>query len=275
MSPARLAATALLLLAVPVAPAARAENPVVRFTTTLGAFDVELCDEASVLCFGAAPGTVANFLGYVDRNAYADSIIHRSVPGFVIQGGSFNLVEGPLVTSLVTDPAVLNEFNQPNRRGTLSVPLLGDGPTPCHTQEDSGTSGWFVNLVNNAPSLDCGLFTVFGVVMGDGMAGVGAIAGLPLLEYFDAGPPPTAPQFLLPLFEPQNLITAFSTVPVTQEFFDLATAEEGPLLTLDDVANGFILANIARVPEPGAGAAGLVAALSLAALARRRARPAR
>jgi len=44
-----------------------------------GTFNIELLAND-------APLTVANFLNYVNRGAYVNSIIHRSVPGFVIQG---------------------------------------------------------------------------------------------------------------------------------------------------------------------------------------------
>jgi len=45
---------ALLLALSLLASPARAENPVVRFTTILGSYDVELCQEVSTLCTGAA-----------------------------------------------------------------------------------------------------------------------------------------------------------------------------------------------------------------------------
>ena len=68
---------------------ARADNPVVRFTTPLGSFDVELCAELSAACPGVAPNTVANLLRYVDEDRYPDTtFIHRSATDpAVIQGG--------------------------------------------------------------------------------------------------------------------------------------------------------------------------------------------
>jgi cyclophilin family peptidyl-prolyl cis-trans isomerase len=50
--------------------------------TPLGDIEIELFDEV-------APGTVENFLNYVNDGDYEDSFVHRSVPGFVIQGGGF------------------------------------------------------------------------------------------------------------------------------------------------------------------------------------------
>jgi len=53
--------------------------PVVRFHTNLGDLDVQLLSNS-------APNTVANFLAYMNAGAYNNSIIHRSVPGFIWQG---------------------------------------------------------------------------------------------------------------------------------------------------------------------------------------------
>lgn len=260
---------AALLLLAPLG--ARAENPVVRFTTSLGELEVELCAEESAVCDRAAPGTVANFLRYVDDGDYDHSVVHRSIAEFVIQGGSFRVSPGPLVTAVPTDPAVPNEFTGfPNRRGTLSVPLQGGGTNdPCDTVEDSGTSGWFVNVVDNSSSLDCGLFTVFGVVLGNGMQVVDAINQLTTLQFFF--PPSSTYQFLLPLFEPDGLVTAFTNVPFPQAFVDRfqdPEIEEDPTPT--EIADAFIRVDIERVPEPGAAAAGGAVAAALAALAGRR-----
>src|SRR6266481_2841776 len=66
----------LVLAAVPVF----ATN--VRLQTTQGAIDITLFD-------AGAPITVANFLAYVKSGAYNNSFVHRSEPGFVIQGGGY------------------------------------------------------------------------------------------------------------------------------------------------------------------------------------------
>ena len=136
---------------------------VVRFTSNLGTFDVELLD-------GDAPITVANFLGYDAR--LDGSIIHRSAitsggDDFIIQGGAFDLV--PPLTEIVTDAAIQNEFNANNSnvRGTLSMALPANSP-------DAGTSQWFFNIADNS-FLDAALHTVFGRVIGDGMEVVDAI----------------------------------------------------------------------------------------------------
>ena len=52
----------------------------VRVITSLGDFSIELFDDVT-------PITVANFLNYVNSGRFNGTVIHRSVPGFVIQGG--------------------------------------------------------------------------------------------------------------------------------------------------------------------------------------------
>jgi peptidyl-prolyl cis-trans isomerase A (cyclophilin A) len=147
---------------------------IVRFDTILGNIDVELKDKA-------APNTVTNFLKYVADGDYTDTIFHRSIKTFVIQGGGFKSDFEPIPT----DPAIVNEYNESNQRGTIAMARLGK-------QVDSATSQWFFNLGDNSDldTVDQG-FTVFGHVIGDGMKVVDAIAALPtyrFLEPFDDVP---------------------------------------------------------------------------------------
>ena len=140
---------------------------VVRIETSVGGFAIELFDEIT-------PGTVANFLNYVNSGRYSDTVIHRSEPGFVIQGGWLSLDEQAQVFREVeTDDPIVNEFNVSNTRGTIAMAKLAGNP-------DSATSQWFFNLTDNL-SLDTnnGGFTVFGEVIGDGMSVVDSIAALP------------------------------------------------------------------------------------------------
>lgn len=141
----------------------RAVGTVVRFASNQGDFDVELLDDD-------APVTVANFLNYLER--YTDSVIHRAPQEFVIQGGGFFLDDNDDIQSVDTDAPIQNEFDSDNSnvRGTLSMALLGGQP-------NSGTSGWFVNTVDNS-FLDGAFHTVFGTVIADGMLVVDRIQGL-------------------------------------------------------------------------------------------------
>ena len=122
----------------------------------------------------AAPQTVANFLNYVNRGAYDGSFPHRSVAGFILQGGGFRFVSDA-VESVPTDPPVANEFNLSNVRGTPAMAKLGNDP-------NSAISQWFFNGSDgNAANLDAqnGGFTVFGSVVTNGLTTVDAIAALP------------------------------------------------------------------------------------------------
>ncbi len=147
-------------------------NPIACFHTNMGSFCIELFERHT-------PATVTNFLNYIASNAYTNGIFHRSVPGFVIQGGGFKLVEGATGRTLTRvtkfDP-IDNEFKLSNTRGTVAMAKLPD-------DADSATSEWFVNLDNkNSQNLDFqnGGFTVFGRVIFDGMQVFDAIAQLPV-----------------------------------------------------------------------------------------------
>ncbi len=119
-----------------------------------------------------APLNVANFLSYVDDGTFDNTIIHRSVADFVIQGGSFTATLP--VESVVTRDPVVNEFSLSNLRGTLSMAKLPDLP-------DSATSGYFINMADNSEVLDTqnGGFTVFARVIGSGMVVADAIHAIP------------------------------------------------------------------------------------------------
>ncbi|NBR49323.1 hypothetical protein EBU02_10860 [bacterium] len=140
-------------------------NTVVRCTGNLGEFDIQLFDAEK-------PKTVANFLSYVKSGAFKNSIIHRSVPGFVVQGGGFFL-DGTSLQPVSVRGAVVNEPGISNLRGTVAMAKLGGDP-------NSATNQWFMNLGDNSANLDAqnGGFTVFGEVLGNGMNVVDAIAAL-------------------------------------------------------------------------------------------------
>src|SRR4051812_40503027 len=75
-----------------------------RFHTNLGDIDV-------ILLSGNAPKTVANFLNYVNRadRPYDNSIIHRSIPGFIWQGGGYHDPDPTM--HIHEDSPVINEYS--------------------------------------------------------------------------------------------------------------------------------------------------------------------
>lgn len=126
----RLFSTLLLIV---LAPAAVAEDhPRVELQTSLGNIVLELDPQQ-------APGTVANFLEYVDEGFYDGAVFHRVIPGFMIQGGGFT-------TGLERKPAhdpIANEADNglPNNTGTIAMARTGD--------PHSATAQFFINLADN------------------------------------------------------------------------------------------------------------------------------
>jgi len=144
------------------------QSQLVRFDSIFGKFDVELTDNT--------PLTNANFLTYVDAGDYENTFIHRSVSGFIVQGGGFNFVNDTFGFTNQRDP-VMNEPFNPNVRGTIAMAKLGGDP-------DSATNQWFISLEDNRANLDNqnGGFTAFGSVQADGMDLVDELAAVPVLN---------------------------------------------------------------------------------------------
>lgn len=112
-------------------------NPVVRISTTLGDFTVELFKDR-------APVSVENFLQYVADGFYTGTIFHRVVPGFMVQGGGFL----PGMVEKHTRPPIRNEATNKvsNVRGTVAM---------ARTQAlRSATAQFFVNVSDNRAKLD-------------------------------------------------------------------------------------------------------------------------
>lgn len=139
----------------------------VLFETNQGNFTVELYADK-------APKTVENFLQYVKDGFYTNTIFHRVIGRFMIQGGGFDreLNEKP------TRAPVVNESNNGllNATGTIAMARTPD--------PNSATAQFFVNVADNqfldysSPEPDRIGYCVFGKVI-SGMDVVFKISNLP------------------------------------------------------------------------------------------------
>ncbi len=164
----------IALIILSVFPGLSQANPVACFSSNMGQFCMELFERQT-------PGTVANFIRYIDSGAYAQSIFHRSMPGFVIQGGGFKVADsdtGVTASKVSTFDPIENEFGISNTRGTVAMAKVGGDP-------DSATSQWFVSLADNSANLDNqnGGFTVFAKIIFNGMDVFDAIASLKIFNF--------------------------------------------------------------------------------------------
>ncbi len=109
------------------------EQPIVLMQTNKGQIVIELNAEK-------APVSTENFLNYVRDGFYAETIFHRVIPNFMIQGGGFT----PEMAQKKAKAEIKNEADNglKNLRGTLAM---------ARTQVvDSASSQFFINLVDNA-----------------------------------------------------------------------------------------------------------------------------
>jgi cyclophilin family peptidyl-prolyl cis-trans isomerase len=159
----------------------KAKNPVVLVETSLGNMKIELFEKE-------APLTVKNFMSYVKEKFYDETIFHRVIQGFMIQGGGFtaDMVQKP------THPSVKNEAGNKikNTAGTISMART--------SVVDSATSQFFINLVDNQPldhqdDSDRGYgYCVFGKVI-EGMDVVNKIGKVPTTTKGYNGDVPVTP----------------------------------------------------------------------------------
>jgi peptidyl-prolyl cis-trans isomerase B (cyclophilin B) len=140
-------------------------NTQVVMETSHGPITIELADDR-------APGTVENFLRYVDEGFYDGTIFHRVIANFMIQGGGFE----PGMRQKRTHGAIQNESANglSNARGTIAM---------ARTNEPhSATAQFFINVKDNgfldrSQSRDGVGYCVFGKVV-EGMDVVDQIKGV-------------------------------------------------------------------------------------------------
>ena len=130
----------------------KASGPKVLLKTTMGDIVLELNAEK-------APKSVANFLQYVKNGHYKDTIFHRVIDGFMIQGGGFdkNMKQKP------TAAPIQNEAKNGLKNETYTIAMARTG------NPHSATAQFFINVNNNTPldypSRDNLGYTVFGKVV--------------------------------------------------------------------------------------------------------------
>jgi peptidyl-prolyl cis-trans isomerase B (cyclophilin B) len=130
-------------------------NPQVELHITgLGVITLELDAEK-------APKSTENFLAYVNKGHYDNTIFHRVIPGFMVQGGGFE----PDMKQKPTDAPIENEANNGLKNNNYTIAM-------ARTQAPhSATAQFFINVADNdflnhsAPSLQGWGYAVFGKVV--------------------------------------------------------------------------------------------------------------
>ena len=126
----------------------------IKLTTNHGVIGLELNAEK-------APKTVANFLAYVEAGHYNNTVFHRVIKNFMIQGGGME----PGMKQKTCNAPVENEAGNglKNKRGTVAMARTND--------PHSATAQFFINTVDNdfldfkAPSGQGWGYCVFGEVV--------------------------------------------------------------------------------------------------------------
>lgn len=157
----------VLLMLIIFSTTTNAANPTVKMETNLGNITIELAPDQ-------APKTVENFLQYVNDGFYKNTIFHRVISNFMVQGGGFDLN----FNKKETREPVANEANNglKNEIGTIAMARTSD--------PHSATAQFFINVADNtflnysAPNPREYGYTVFGKVI-DGMEIISKIASMP------------------------------------------------------------------------------------------------
>jgi peptidyl-prolyl cis-trans isomerase B (cyclophilin B) len=108
-----------------------------------------------------APNSTKNFLAYVNKGHYNNTIFHRVIPGFMVQGGGFE----PGMAQKPTDAAIENEANNGLKNDEYTVAMART------SAPHSATAQFFINVAKNdflnhtAPSMQGWGYAVFGKVV--------------------------------------------------------------------------------------------------------------
>lgn len=121
-----------------------------------------------------APLSTANFLAYVNKGHYNNTVFHRVIPGFMVQGGGFE----PGMNQKPTDAPINNEANNGLKNDVYTVAMART------SDPHSASAQFFINVSNNgflnhtAPSAQGWGYAVFGKV----------IAGADIVKKIEAVP---------------------------------------------------------------------------------------
>ncbi|WP_223789811.1 peptidylprolyl isomerase [Marinicella meishanensis] len=171
---------------------------VVRFETNVGVIDIELFETD-------APITTQNFLNYVNDGDYDDTVIHRSVPGFIIQGGGYRYLGNSNFSDVPDHGPIVMENDLSNTQYTIAMARTNN--------PNSATNEFFFNLADNSSILNPGGVT------DDGYAVFGqVIRGAEVVKIIES--------FLRINFNSSNVGAATSEFPIYGFFSGTAVTEE-------------------------------------------------
>ena len=154
----------------------------IKLHTNFGVIAIELDADK-------APESARNFLAYAQAGHYDNTIFHRVIPGFMLQGGGFTAD----MNQKQPNPPIKNEADNGlrNTRGTISMARTAD--------KDSATSQFFLNVADNA-FLDHGQRDFGYAVFGKVVKGMEVADKISQVQTHDVGPyqnVPTKPVVIL------------------------------------------------------------------------------
>ncbi|MBU0751248.1 MAG: peptidyl-prolyl cis-trans isomerase [Gammaproteobacteria bacterium] len=130
----------------------------IKLTTSLGTIGIELNAEAT-------PKSAQNFIDYVNAGHYDNTVFHRVISGFMVQGGGFEpgMKQKPVGEPIENEAESSSKAGLRNKRGSVAMARTND--------PHSATAQFFINVVDNdfldfkAPSGNGWGYCVFGEVV--------------------------------------------------------------------------------------------------------------